>query len=53
MCLVENNLEDYSIFVSKRGYQVMDVLGEIFAAIADEGFTARTLKMIDNYVKDI
>ena len=31
----------------------MDVLNDIYAAIAAEGFTARTLQMIDNYAKDI
>jgi hypothetical protein len=31
----------------------MDVLNNIYAAIAAEGFTARTLQMIDNYAKDI
>ena len=31
----------------------MDVLNDIYAAIAAKGFTARTLQMIDNYAKDI
>ncbi len=31
----------------------MDVLNDIYAAIAAEGFTAQTLQMIDNYAKDI
>ena len=31
----------------------MDVLNEIYAAIAAECFTDRTLQMIDNYVNDI
>ena len=31
----------------------MDVLNDIYAAIAAEGFTAETLQMIDNYAKDI
>ena len=31
----------------------MDVLNEIYAAIAAEGFTAETLQMIDNYANDI
>ena len=31
----------------------MDVLNEIYAAIAAEGFTAGTLQMIDNYANDI
>ena len=31
----------------------MDVLNDIYAAIATEGFTARTLQMIDNYTNDI
>ena len=31
----------------------MDVLNDIYAAIAAEGFTAGTLQMIDNYVNDI
>ena len=31
----------------------MDVLNDIYAAIAAEGFTAGTLQMIDNYAKDI
>ena len=31
----------------------MDVLNEIYAAIAAEGFTDGTLQMIDNYVNDI
>ena len=31
----------------------MDVLNNIYAAIAAEGFTAGTLQMIDNYANDI
>ena len=31
----------------------MDVLNDIYATIAAEGFTAGTLQMIDNYAKDI
>ena len=31
----------------------MDVLNDIFAAIAAQGFTAQTLQMIDNYANDI
>ena len=31
----------------------MDVLNNIYAAIAAEGFTVQTLQMIDNYAKDI
>ena len=31
----------------------MDVLNEIYAAIAAEGFTVGTLQMIDNYAKEI
>ena len=31
----------------------MDVLNDIYAAIAAEGFTDGTLQMIDNYVNDI
>ena len=31
----------------------MDVLNDIYAAIAAEGFTTRTLQMIDNYTNDI
>ena len=31
----------------------MDVLNDIYAAIAAEGFTAGTLQMIDNYANDI
>ena len=31
----------------------MDVLNDIYAAIAAKGFTAETLQMIDNYAKDI
>ena len=31
----------------------MDVLNNIYAAIAAEGFTAETLQMIDNYANDI
>ena len=37
----------------KENCQVMDVLNDIYAAIATEGFTARTLQMIDNYTNDI
>ena len=31
----------------------MDVLNDIYAAIAAEGFTAETLQMIDNYANEI
>ena len=31
----------------------MDVLNDIYTAIAAEGFTAETLQMIDNYTNDI
>ena len=31
----------------------MDVLNDIYAAIAAEGFTDRTLQLIDNYANDI
>ena len=31
----------------------MNVLNDIYAAIAAEGFTAETLQIIDNYAKDI
>ena len=31
----------------------MDVLNDIYTAIAAEGFTAGTLQMIDNYANDI
>lgn len=31
----------------------MDVLNDIYATIAAEGFTVGTLKMIDNYANDI
>ncbi len=31
----------------------MDVLNDIYAAIAAQGFTAETLQMIDNYANDI
>ena len=33
--------------------KVMDVLNNIYAAIAAEGFTDGTLQMIDNYINDI
>ena len=31
----------------------MDVLNDIYAAIAAQGFTAETQQMIDNYANDI
>ena len=31
----------------------MDVLNEIYVTIAAEGFTDKTLQMIDNYTNDI
>ena len=37
----------------KESNQVMDVLNDIYAAIAAEGFTAEILQMIDNYAKDM
>jgi aromatic ring-opening dioxygenase catalytic subunit (LigB family) len=38
---------------AKEHNQVMDVLNEIYVAIAAEGFTAHTLQIIDNYANDI
>ena len=43
----------YVSLQAKEQDQVMDVLNDIYAAIAAEGFTARTLQMIDNYANDI
>ena len=38
---------------AKENNQVMDVLNDIYATIAAEGFTVGTLQMIDNYAKEI
>ena len=38
---------------SKEHNKVMDVLNDIYTAIAAKGFTFETLQMIDNYANDI
>ena len=46
--------DNYFVFLpAKENNQVMDVLNDIYAAIAAQGFTAETLQMIDNYANDI
>jgi hypothetical protein len=46
--------DNYFVFLpAKENNQVMDVLNDIYATIAAEGFTVGTLQMIDNYANDI
>ena len=53
MAVTTSISEIFCIFAIKRDNLVMDVLNNIYAAIAAQGFTADTLQMIDNYAKDI
>jgi hypothetical protein len=47
------NLRKIFVSLQSKRVLVMDVLNNIYAAIAAEGFTAETLQMIDNYANDI